>query len=859
MTLRVGIFFGGSAREQEVSFAGGRSVYDLLDRALFVPIPIFVTPQHHCVLLDWQHIYKGSIVDFFHLPTVEALPSYLVDEELAIQDIGTPIAMDELDQYIDIAFINLHGPRGEDGTLQGVLAWQNIPYTGAGIAASGLCLNKVAQRQIMQAAGMPLPRAVVVERAQWLQESDQVVAHIQQNLKVVVTKPANEGSSIGVRVVEAQDTNALKQAIDRAFFILRIDAWETQSDPLVYLQRLCDARHGLGLPLWIEENYFTSAAQLQQFLEAHPKQAHVLIGDCGESQVLVEDRMLGREFSCILIEDHQGKLLVLPPTEIKQTDAHYDYRAKYLAGTHRKITPMTLSTAEFETLSTACKRLYRLLNCSVYARIDGFYTNTGEFILNDPNTSSGLLPSSFFFHQGAEIGLTPTRLLTHVIYRSLEVRIKESKSPNGYAHYLHQLDQSIKQTQCQGVKTRVAVLTGGYSSEKHIAIESARNIYAKLAASKTYEPTSYFLMSGAKPLHTVPLAVLLKDHAHDIQSRLEGQTMPVYFAKLYDQAAGLRARYGEQRLQKTAIDYETLAQRTDVVFIAMHGRPGEDGTIQQALEQVGLPYNGSGVAASQLAINKYLTAQTLRKAGLLVPEQQLIAREAWTENRQQVIDNLQALGNYPYIAKPVDDGCSTSVKRLDDQAALEAYLCASFREKEPIDAATASALGLATTEPFPQQACVLLESCVTAQGAMRLLEITAGLITHGAEYEVFPFSEVLTQGGVLSLEEKFLAGEGQNITPARLAKDPSKQQQIQQQIQTQIAQAARILGLQGYARIDAFVRIYAERVEVIFIEANTLPGMTPATCLFHQAAQADYTPYSLIAHIIQEGYDNKKN
>ena len=121
-------------------------------------------------------------------------------------------------------------------------------------------------------------------------------------------------------------------------------------------------------------------------------------------------------------------------------------------------------------------------------------------------------------------------------------------------------------------------------------------------------------------------------------------------------------------------------------------------------------------------------------------------------------------------------------------------------------------------------------------------------------FEVFEASEALSAGDVLSLEEKFLAGQGQNITPARYSNNPSENKKISSYVKQELGKAAAVLNIEGYARIDAFVRIFnPDKIEVIFIEVNSLPGMTPATCIFHQAAIAHYKPYEFIDKILDFG------
>ena len=126
------------------------------------------------------------------------------------------------------------------------------------------------------------------------------------------------------------------------------------------------------------------------------------------------------------------------------------------------------------------------------------------------------------------------------------------------------------------------------------------------------------------------------------------------------------------------------------------------------------------------------------------------------------------------------------------------------------------------------------------------------------EYEVFEPSEALASGEILSLEEKFLAGEGQNITPARFSPNNGLQQKLSTQVRDTLGQVAQILGIEGYTRIDAFVRIFGERAETVIIEANSLPGMTPATCIFHQSAINGYTPLDFIDQILQYGMERKR-
>ena len=124
-----------------------------------------------------------------------------------------------------------------------------------------------------------------------------------------------------------------------------------------------------------------------------------------------------------MIQDENGNPIALPPTEIRKGQNIFDYRSKYLPGLSRKITPIDLPEKQIKSISDACCKLFADMHFNVYARIDGFISPKGKVFLNDPNTTSGMLPSSFFFHQAAEIGLNPSKFLTFIIRTSIQQRL----------------------------------------------------------------------------------------------------------------------------------------------------------------------------------------------------------------------------------------------------------------------------------------------------------------------------------------------------------------------------------------------------------------------------------------------------
>jgi UDP-N-acetylmuramate--alanine ligase len=241
----------------------------------------------------------------------------------------------------------------------------------------------------------------------------------------------------------------------------------------------------------------------------------------GESTVLVEGFIEGKEFSCIVLEDEQGKAIALPPTEIRKeknysTTAANTYRV-YLEKLHPSICRMHKLKPSAKTAKNS------FTNCtSTCMPVLTDFEQGWKIFLNDPNTTSGMMPSSFFFHQAAEIGLNPSQFLTFIIRTSLAKRLSQSKGNTRYRHLLELLDAAIvHDKQAQHSKVRVAVILGGYSSERHISVESGRNVFEKLSSSEKYSPFPVFLTgnSQAHQLYKIPINLMLKDNADDIAKK----------------------------------------------------------------------------------------------------------------------------------------------------------------------------------------------------------------------------------------------------------------------------------------------------------------------------------------------------
>lgn len=905
--IKVGILFGGNSREREVSFAGGRTVYDLLNKSIFEAVPLFVDSFGQLVELDWSFLYKGSIRDFYPLAQpVNVLASshnspasseghaspgagrphswmpYAEQREDASQNagswraaIGKPLAWEDLAGRVDLIFMALHGKNGEDGRVQSMLDFWDIPYTGCGSRPAAWAMNKVAQRKDMKASGWDVPSYLAIPRSEWvgrdrLHKQTLIAALIKQFTEGCVIKAANQGSSIGLSLVRRMEAAAIEEGMDKAFFTARIRKAEYLREGNTALDRLADFRTGVGFPLrdlMTGQVWYSPHAWEAWFLDVFEGDVCEVESLDSESVVLVEEIIEGKEFSCIVLEKPDARASALPPTEINSSQAFYDYRSKYLPGLARKKTPMDLPDEQIHQIRQACEQLYRQFDFSVYARIDGFLTSQGRILLNDPNTTSGMMPSSFFFQQAAEICLSPSAFLTYIVRASLKARLRENPTSHRCINLEQQLDQLIV-TAMQGGqrRQRIGVLMGGYSSERHISVESGRNIYEKISATEGFEAISLFLSGDADKwqLHQLPMHLHLKDNADDILSGIQNPSRPAVLESIKQEFRDLLEVMAPNVLEyPKPLAWEDLVHCLDFVFIALHGRPGEDGAVQSRLDALGIPYNGSGVKSSALTIDKYVTGQLLGSSGLQIAAQRLVKAQDWINgSTPSWVADLQ---QWPMIAKPLDDGCSTAVYRLSSREDLEAYARLCFRTKDEWPAGAANILKVEGPDWFNRAGTFLLEDYISAQENEYFLEITGAMLvqTHAGghrSYELFEPSESIAGEGILSLEEKFLAGQGTNITPARFASDPKEQLRILGVVQDNLRKAAEIAGVEGYCRIDAFVGISsAGTVRVVIIEINSLPGMTPATCIYHQAALAGYTPHQFIARIISLGFERFSN
>lgn len=338
-------------------------------------------------------------------------------------------------------------------------------------------------------------------------------------------------------------------------------------------------------------------------------------------------------------------------------------------------------------------------------------------------------------------------------------------------------------------KLKVGVIMGGISSEKEVSLESGRNIFSKMDRQK-YDPIPIFMDSSGR-FWEIPIKLLMRNSTRDIEEDLSAEA--------------------------TQVPYETLRDRVDFVYIGLHGKYGEDGCLQGLLELLRIPYSGSGVLNSALGMDKYVSRNVLAISGIDVPRTLAIPLGEWEKNRNAFLERIENEIGFPCVVKPTREGCSTAVKKIVSPEGIYEAVEDAFRW-DPV---------------------ALVEEFIIG------IEITCGVIGNESPVALTP-SETIPTDDVLSLEDKFLYGQGENKTPARVSEE------MLRKIQDVAVQAYRALGLKAYSRIDMFV---SNDGRVIVLEPNTLPGMTPSTVLFHQAAASGITQAGLIDQVIQFSLD----
>ena len=529
--MKIGIFFGGPAREREISFAGGKTAMENIDKTLFEPIPVFVDGCGHFILLNPELVYAASIRDFY--PPKSYQGDYQIyseslgqmsDNELdtMISVVGKRISPDKFSEHFKFAFIAMHGPACEDGSIQGLLEWYGIPYSGPSVMGSSIGIDKIAQNDLIKLAVGLDKKTTTLSRAYFeANDSAKVFEEIKHEVGLpFVVKAPHQGSSIGVAFVKKDSVEDFEKAVKQCLFIREVSENEWNSiDKHEFVQRMANLDEGIGLPVAINGEVVYHPQDLLQKLEeffANSKENASLISLNSEDVVLIEGFVKGQEFSCGVIQKPNGESVALPPTEIIANVEVFDFKAKYQSSATRKKIPVDTSLENNQKIQHDVKKIFDSLKFGVCTRIDGFLTPDGRVILHDPNTIPGMSPTSIIFKQMAEIGLNVSDSITYFIRQSIRERMRTGKNTFKFQKLLDKLDLAIaKRVAEMPSRKRVAVVFGGYTPEnQEESFIKARKAFGKLSASIEYLPIPVFM--DANGTNQIPMNLMFKEFAADI-------------------------------------------------------------------------------------------------------------------------------------------------------------------------------------------------------------------------------------------------------------------------------------------------------------------------------------------------------
>ena len=331
----IAIICGGRSSEHEISCLSAGGVLSGLDGSLFDAILIGITKAGNWVLLP--NNYPLTIVNG-QLPTVDEKATPVVADVHGFSVNGSSLK-------VDAVFPVLHGPYGEDGTIQGFLETANIPYVGSGVMASAAAMDKSFSKIIFSSAGMRVADGVTVTENDWQTKVNEVSYPC-------FVKPARGGSSRGTHKVKS--ASELDSALKDAFTYDR--------------------------------------------------------------KVMIEKAVAGREIECAVLESN-GNLIasVVGEIVIDSKFEFYDFEAKYLDGATTVNVPAEITSDVSDEIRNNAIQAFKALGCSGLARVDFFYSEGGEVVINELNTMPGFTSTSMYPKLMAASGVTYQSLLTALL------------------------------------------------------------------------------------------------------------------------------------------------------------------------------------------------------------------------------------------------------------------------------------------------------------------------------------------------------------------------------------------------------------------------------------------------------------
>jgi D-alanine-D-alanine ligase len=519
--IKVGILFGGPSREREISFLGGKTAFENMDKRFFEPIPLFVDSLGNIIKINVELMYEKDIRSFYPSRNqnrgydiyIESLGE-LSDNQLykLIYKIGTQVKLEDLKNHIDFAFTIMHGPYAEDGNIQGVLEWLNIPYMGPGILGSAIGIDKPVQNHLIELATGQEKKFFTISKKHWktTEAADLLSEVIEKVGFPFVVKAPHQGSSIGVAIVKKRSLEEFQKAMSQCFFeyIITAKDWNALSgrQKKNNMQKIANLDEGIGFPVAIGQQMIHHPAELLEFLNIYLKDASqaVLSSLHGEDHILIEEFITGQEFSCGVIQDDDGKAYALPPSEVYGDIQTFDFKSKYKSNVSKKRIPVLTSDANLKDIHAKILMAFESTSMSVISRIDGFLTPDDVVILHDPNTIPGMSPASFIFKQLAEVGFNITQSITYFIRQSIRERIRAGKNIFHLQRLLDALDQQIAIAK-NNPRKKIAIVFGENENEYKVA----QSNYGKFAATTEYEPVAVCNASNGNK-YQIPVNLMFK-------------------------------------------------------------------------------------------------------------------------------------------------------------------------------------------------------------------------------------------------------------------------------------------------------------------------------------------------------------
>jgi D-alanine-D-alanine ligase len=371
--IRVAVVFGGRGPEHAVSCMGGGNMLGSIDRGKYDVIPVGITRDGNWVLAADDPARLA--VTGGELPSVEAVaePGTQVVPWGAGHSLTTsaPGQIPDLLGEVDVVLPVLHGPFGEDGTIQGLLEMAGVPYVGAGVLASAVSMDKEYMKIIFQAKGLPVGPHVVVRERDW-------------------------------SVEDAQDAT-----------------WSPR-DPEG--KRVVDAIAELGWPLFVKPARGGSSIGTSKASDMAQLHAAIALARSYDPKVIVEAAVEGSEIECSVLEGRDGG----PPDTslpgqllIDGGEEFWDFEAKYLDAASGMAIPAPIPAEHQQEIRRMSAQAFDAVSCEGLARVDFFYTPRGEILINEINTIPGLSPASYFQKMWEASGLAFPDLIDRLLETAL--------------------------------------------------------------------------------------------------------------------------------------------------------------------------------------------------------------------------------------------------------------------------------------------------------------------------------------------------------------------------------------------------------------------------------------------------------